>query len=246
MGESKKIGPLSFLLRFVLGFTWLTLWSTVCMTLMILALPFRTLRIRIGNFCGKMIGPFITRIVGTKLINPDSQKLKNSGPAIYVTNHTSALDIFISMAICPYSGCGIGKKEVVRIPFFGWAYWLSGHLLIDRGNREKAVASMNKLSKFVNDKKLSIWIWPEGTRSMDGKLIPFKKGFVHLALATGLPIIPVIYHGAHKRWPAKTMQFYPGEVRVEVLNPIDTKDWNKDNIEAHVNQVKSVMSEALG
>ena len=246
MGESKKIGPISFLLRFVLGFTWLTLWSTVCMTLMILALPFRTLRIRIGNFCGKMIGPFITRIVGTKLINPDSQKLKNSGPAIYVTNHTSALDIFISMAICPYGGCGIGKKVVVRIPFFGWAYWLSGHLLIDRGNREKAVASMNKLSKFVNDKKLSIWIWPEGTRSMDGKLIPFKKGFVHLALATGLPIIPVIFHGAHKRWPAKTMQFYPGEVRVEVLNPIDTKDWNKDNIEAHVNQVKSIMSEALG
>ena len=246
MGESKKIGTISFLLRFVLGFTWLTLWSTVCMTLMILALPFRTLRIRIGNFCGKMIGPFITRIVGTKLINPDSQKLKNSGPAIYVTNHTSALDIFISMAICPYGGCGIGKKEVVRIPFFGWAYWLSGHLLIDRGNREKAVASMNKLSKFVHVKKLSIWIWPEGTRSMDGKLIPFKKGFVHLALATGLPIIPVIFHGAHKRWPAKTMQFYPGEVRVEVLNPIDTKDWNKDNIEAHVNQVKSVMSEALG
>ena len=216
------------------------------MALMVLALPFRTLRIRIGNFCGKMIGPFITRIVGTKLINPDSQKLKNSGPAIYITNHTSALDIFISMAICPYGGCGVGKKEVVRIPFFGWAYWLSGHLLIDRGNREKAVASMNKLSKFVNDKKLSIWIWPEGTRSMDGKLIPFKKGFVHLALATGLPIVPVIFHDAHQRWPAKTMQFYSGEVRVEVLNPIDTKDWNKDNIEAHVNQVKSVMSEALG
>jgi 1-acyl-sn-glycerol-3-phosphate acyltransferase len=193
-----------------------------------------------------MIGPFITRIVGTKLINPDGQKLKNSGPAIYVTNHTSALDLFISMAICPYGGCGVGKKEVARIPFFGWAYWLSGHLLIDRGNRERAVASMNKLSKFVNGKKLSIWIWPEGTRSMDGKLIPFKKGFVHLALATGLPIIPVILHGAHKRWPAKTMQFYPGEVRVEVLDPIDTKDWNKDGIEAHVNQVKSVMSEALG
>ncbi len=245
MGESKKIGPISFLLRFVLGFTWLTLWSTVCMTLMILALPFRTLRIRIGNFCGKMIGPFITRIVGTKLINPDSQKLRNSGPAIYVTNHTSALDIFISMAICPYGGCGIGKKEVVRIPFFGWAYWLSGHLLIDRGNREKSVASMNKLSKLVNDKKLSIWIWPEGTRSMDGKLIPFKKGFVHLALATGLPIIPVIFHGAHKVWPAKTMQFYPGEVRVEVLEPIPTDSWSKDTIDDHVAEVRKVMGSAL-
>jgi 1-acyl-sn-glycerol-3-phosphate acyltransferase len=215
------------------------------MTLMVLALPFRTLRIRIGNFCGKMIGPVITRIVGAKLINPDSQKLKNSRPAIYVTNHTSALDIFISMAICPYGGCGIGKKEVVRIPFFGWAYWLSGHLLIDRGNREKSVASMNKLSKLVNDKKLSIWIWPEGTRSMDGKLIPFKKGFVHLALATGLPIIPVVIHGAHKRWPAKTMQFYPGEVRVEVLEPIPTDSWSKDTIDDHVAEVRKVMGSAL-
>jgi 1-acyl-sn-glycerol-3-phosphate acyltransferase len=215
------------------------------MALMVLALPFRTLRIRIGNFCGKIIGPFITRIVGTKLINPDGQKLKNSGPAIYVTNHTSALDIFISMAICPYGGCGVGKKEVVRVPFFGWAYWLSGHLLIDRGNREKAVASMNKLSKFVNDKKLSIWIWPEGTRSMDGKLIPFKKGFVHLALATGLPIVPVIFHGAHKRWPAKTMQFYPGEVRVEVLEPIPTGSWSKGTVDNHVTEVRKVMASAL-
>jgi len=216
------------------------------MTLMVLALPFRTLRIRIGNFCGKMIGPVITRIVGTKLINPDWQKLKNSGPAIYVTNHTSALDIFISMTICPYGGCGVGKKEVVKIPFFGWAYWLSGHLLIDRGNREKAVASMNKLSKLVNDKKLSIWIWPEGTRSMDGKLIPFKKGFVHLALATGLPIIPVVIHGAHKRWPAKTMQFYPGEVRVEVLEPIPIDSWSKDTIDDHVAEVRKVMVRRLG
>ncbi len=212
---------------------------------MILALPFRTLRIRIGNFCGKMIGPFITRIMGTKLINPGGQKLRESGAAIYVTNHTSALDIFISMAICPYGGCGVGKKEVVRIPFFGWAYWLSGHLLIDRKNREKAVASMNKLSKFVKDKKLSIWIWPEGTRSMDGKLIPFKKGFVHLALATGLPIIPVIFHGAHKRWPAKTMQFYPGEVKVEVLEPIPTDSWNKDTIDDHVTEVRKIMASAL-
>ena len=245
MGESKKIGPVSFLLRFVLGFTWLTFWSILCMTLMVLALPFRTLRIRIGNFCGKMIGPFITRIIGTKLINPDRLKLKNSGPAIYVTNHTSSLDIFISMAICPYGGCGVGKKEVVRIPFFGWAYWLSGHLLIDRGNREKAVPSMNKLSKFVNDNKLSVWICPEGTRSMDGKLIPFKKGFVHLALATGLPIVPVIFHGAHKRWPAKTMQFYPGEVRVEVLEPIPTDSWSKDTIDDHVAEVRKVMASAL-
>ena len=246
MTERKKIGPISFALRFALGFVWLGFWSLLCMCLMILALPFRTLRVRLGNFCGKMIGPVVSWLVGAKITNPDSDKLNSSRPAIFVTNHASALDVFIGMALCPYGGCGVGKKEILKIPFFGLAYWLAGHLLIDRGNNVKAVASMKKLSDFVKAKDLSIWIWPEGTRSLDGKLIPFKKGFVHLALATGLPVVPVMVHGAHKVWPAKTMQFYPGEVKVEVLDPIDTKDWNKRNIDEHVEQVKSVMSEALG
>ena len=131
------------------------------------------------------------------------------------------------------------------IPFFGLAYWLAGHLLIDRGNNAKAVASMKKLSDFVKAKDLSIWIWPEGTRSLDGKLIPFKKGFVHLALATGLPVVPVIVHGAHKVWPAKTMQFYPGEVKIEVLDPIKTDDWNRETVDKHVEEVRSFMAKAL-
>ena len=245
MAERKKIGPISFALRFTLGFVWLGFWSLLCMCLMVLALPFRTWRVRLGNFCGKMIGPVVSWLVGAKITNPDSDKLNSSRPAIFVTNHASALDVFIGMALCPYGGCGVGKKEILKIPFFGLAYWLAGHLLIDRGNNAKAVASMKKLSDFVKAKGLSIWIWPEGTRSLDGKLIPFKKGFVHLALATGLPVVPVMVHGAHKVWPAKTMQFYPGEVKVKVLDPIDTKDWNRNSIDEHVEQVKSIMSEAL-
>ena len=245
IAEPRKIGYFSFLIRFTIGFIWLSFWSLTCMTLMLLALPFRSLRVRIGNLCGKIIGPVIARIIGAKVINPDVEKLNNSTPAIFVTNHSSALDIFISMGLCPYGGCGVGKKEILRIPFFGLAYWLAGHLLIDRGNNAKAIASMAKLSNFVKAKDLSIWIWPEGTRSIDGKLIPFKKGFVHLALATGLQVVPVILHGAHKIWPAKTMQFYPGEVRVEVLDPIKTDNWRKENVDNHVEEVKGLMAKAL-
>ena len=245
MAERRKIGLLSFLIRFSIGFVWLGFWSLTCMCLMILALPFRTLRVRIGNFCGKMIGPVVSWLVGAKIINPDLEKLNSSKPAIFVSNHASALDVFIGMALCPYGGCGVGKKEILKIPFFGLAYWLAGHLLIDRGNNAKAVASMKKLSDFVKAKGLSIWIWPEGTRSLDGKLIPFKKGFVHLALATGLPVVPVIVHGAHKVWPAKTMQFYPGEVKIEVLDPIKTDDWSKETVDEHVEEVKGLMAKAL-
>ena len=245
MAERRKIGLLSFLIRFSIGFVWLGFWSLTCMCLMILALPFRTLRVRIGNFCGKMIGPVVSWLIGAKIINPDSEKLNSSKPAIFVSNHASALDVFIGMALCPYGGCGVGKKEILKIPFFGLAYWLAGHLLIDRGNNAKAVASMKKLSDFVKAKGLSIWIWPEGTRSLDGKLIPFKKGFVHLALATGLPVVPVIVHGAHKVWPAKTMQFYPGEVKIEVLNPIKTNDWSRETVDKHVEEVRNFMAKAL-
>ena len=245
MAEQRKIGTFSFLVRFIFGFIWISFWSLACMALMLLALPFRSLRVRVGNLCGKIIGPVIARIVGAKVINPDAEKINNSTPAIFVSNHSSALDIFISMGICPYGGCGVGKKELLKIPFFGQAYWLAGHLLIDRGNNSKAVDSMGKLSNFVKTKDLSIWIWPEGTRSLDGKLLPFKKGFVHLALETGLPIVPVVLHGAHKIWPAKTMQFYPGEVRVEVLDPIQTSTWNKETINEHVEEVKGLMAKAL-
>ena len=245
MAGRKKIGSISFALRFTIGFVWLGFWSLLCMCLMILALPFRSLRVRIGNFCGKIIGPVVSRLVGAKVINPDSKKLTDSAPAIFVTNHSSALDVFIGMALCPYGGCGVGKKEILKIPFFGQAYWLAGHLLIDRGNNAKAIASMAKLSNFVKTKDLSIWIWPEGTRSMDGKLIGFKKGFVHLALQTGLPIVPVMLHGANEVWPAKTMQFYPGNVEVEVLDPIKTDKWRKDSVNDHVEHVRSIMANSI-
>ena len=80
---------------------------------------------------------------------------------------------------------------------------------------------------------------------MNGELISFKKGFVHLALATGLPIVPVMVHGAHKIWPAKTMQFYSGNVEIEVLDPIETDNWTKETIEEHVEEVKGLMAKAL-
>ncbi|MDG1545563.1 MAG: lysophospholipid acyltransferase family protein [Candidatus Poseidoniia archaeon] len=242
---TKKVNKISLSLRFFIGFMWLSFWSLFSISLMLICLPFRTIRIRLGNFTGKIIGPFITRIAGTKITYSNYKRISETKPAIYVMNHASALDIFVAMALCPYGGCGIGKKEIIKIPFFGLVYWLSGHLLIDRSNHQKAISSMNELSSFVKKNNLSIWIWPEGTRSLDGKLLPFKKGFAHLAISTGLPIVPVILHDAHKRWPAKTMDFYPGEVKVDILDPIKTKHWNKENLDSHIEEVKGLMAEAL-
>ena len=104
---------------------------------------------------------------------------------------------------------------------------------------------MNKIAAIVQAHNLSLWIWPEGTRSKDGRLLPFKKGFVHLALATKLPIVPIITHDGHKRWPARKVSVYPGPLVIDVLPPIDTSGWTLENLERQLQSVHSICNEAL-
>ena len=126
---AKKVNIISQSIRFIIGFVWLSFWSLISIGLMIICLPFRNLRIKLGNLTGKIIGPVVTRITGTKINYSNYSKIHKTKPAIYIMNHASALDIFVAMALCPYGGCGVGKKEIVKIPFFGQVYWLSGCLL---------------------------------------------------------------------------------------------------------------------
>jgi 1-acyl-sn-glycerol-3-phosphate acyltransferase len=247
MPQSSASLPLRLIsaFRLTVGFLLLSLFSVPYLLIVVVLLPWRRLRIQCGNLYGKVMGPTLTRLTGTRAEIRNSAALESQKPAIYVTNHTSELDPFLAMWLCPMGGCGIAKKEVARVPFFGWAYWLSGHLLIDRSNREKAIASMAEVSEVVRRYGLSIWIWPEGTRSTDGRLLPFKKGFAHLALATGLPIVPVVAHNAHHRWPARKLKMLPGRLQIDVLPAIDTSGWSVETLEDHVGQIRQVFIDAL-
>ncbi len=222
-------------------------WSAavVYLSLSLVLMPWRPLRIRIGNVYGKTVGPSVAWILGVRTRVHNRERLAESRPAIYVTNHTSALDVFIGMWLCPMGGCGIAKKEIARIPFFGWAYRLSGHLLIDRSDREGAIAALEETAEVVRRHHLSIWIWPEGTRSRDGRLRSFRKGFAHLAIATGLPVAPVVVHGAHERLPYQSFRVAPGALEVEVMEPIDTRHWKRETVDEHVEQVHALFRDAL-
>jgi len=231
--------------RIAVSFVLVSSGAIVYLLLSLLLMPWRPLRIRIGNVYGKTFGRSAVRILGVRTRVRHRERLAASSPAIYITNHTSILDVLISMWLCPMGGCGIAKKEIARIPFFGWAYRLSGHLLIDRGDREGAIAALAATAAFVRSRRLSIWIWPEGTRSRDGRLLSFRKGFVHLALATGLPVVPVVLHGAHERVPGRSFTLIPGELEVEVLEPIDTRGWKQETVDEHVEQVHAIVCRAL-
>jgi lysophosphatidate acyltransferase len=231
--------------RIVASFALVSSGAIVWLLFSLLLLPWWPSRIRIGNVYGKAVGPSVVRILGVRTRVRHRERLAASSPAIYITNHTSALDVLIAMWLCPVGGCGIAKKEIARIPFFGWAYWLSGHLLIDRGDREGAIAALSATAGFVRRHRLSIWIWPEGTRSRNGRLLPFRKGFAHLAIATGLPVVPVVLHGAHERLPDRSFTLIPGELEVEVLESIDTRSWKRETVEEHVEQVRGIVCRAL-
>ena len=117
--------------------------------------------------------------------------------------------------------------------------------MIDRSNRERAVATMNDVASFIVSNGLSLWLWPEGTRSRDGRLQPFKKGFVHAALATKLPIVPVVVHNAAQVWPRGPLRFNPGPVNIEVLDAVDTSGWSLEGLDDHVEQIRTIFVDQL-
>jgi lysophosphatidate acyltransferase len=184
-------------------------------------------------------------MAGIRPVIANRERVAAHAPALFVCNHTSTVDMWVGMWLCPIGACGVAKKEIIKVPFLGQAYQLSGHLLVDRANREKAIESMESAGNLIKKHGMSIWMWPEGTRSRDGRLQPFKKGFVHLAIATGLPIIPIVFHDADILWPGRTFRASPGDLQIEVLEPVDTSKWRPETAAEHSLEIWTMLQEKL-
>lgn len=231
--------------KIFLGLLFLAVIMAVLMPLLVLLLPFRRTRIVLTNYAGTLIGGGLVWFSGCKLHVEGREYADGTHPVIMVGNHTSILDAFTAVWLVPPGTVGIAKKQIIYYPFFGQAWFLSGHLLIDRRNRERAVESLKKLADYVRSQRLSIMLWPEGTRSHDGRLKAFKKGFAHLALQTGLPVVPVVIQGAHKSWKKGQLRFRPVNIHIRLLPPIDTSNWTLENIEGHIAEVRQAFIDAL-
>lgn len=234
---------LSFL-RLFLALLVVCLEVTICLPGLLLLLPSRAARARFTCRCANLFGYTTTTLLGvqTHWRGPEVDTLF---PAVFVSNHSSSLDFFVLMKHIPTGTCSVGKKELVYIPFIGIFYALAGHLLIDRKNRERAHASLARAAAFVKRHNMAIWLAPEGTRSRDGTLGPFKKGFVHAAIATGLPVVPVVLHGCPNLWPMGTWSVAPGTIHIEALAPIDTSSWRSESAQEHADFVQARVKACL-
>ena len=232
-------------LRLLLGLALFLVASLLTLLCALPLLPFRVARIKLSNLFGKVVGRGVTALAGVTPRISHRERLDASMPAIYVANHSATLDMFLSIWLCPYGGCGVLKREIARVPVFGQLALLSGHVLLDRGNKDKAVEALRDTAALVKQHGLGLWIMPEGTRSKDGRLLPFKKGFVHLAIATGLPIVPVVIHGAYKNWKKGSWRFPPMDLDIEVLPAIETSGWREETAAAHAEEVHALFARTL-
>lgn len=234
----------SSFVRTAISWTYLGLVAFVFAPVLLVLWPWRRLRIRVFNVFGGLTGRVMIAFAGASLTPGIRDRLKAPYPAIYVSNHTSYLDIFLATWAAPVGTVGTAKRETIWVPFFGQIYALSGNVLINREDRREAVAALRDLTSLTAH-GFSVMIWPEGTRSPDGHLQPFKRGFAHLALATRLPIVPIVVSGAHHCWPKGSARTRPASVRIQVLDPIPTTDWNARTLEQHVDTVRARFLAAL-
>jgi 1-acyl-sn-glycerol-3-phosphate acyltransferase len=231
--------------RIVIGFSVLFIGFAVWSLILIALLPWRVARIKACNVFGSTVGRAVYFCSGCSLNVKGRELVDFSKPAIYISNHTSVLDIFIGIWQSPMGTVGIAKESIIYYPLFGQIYHLSGHLRIDRSNPRAAIKSMKSLAGYVNKHGLSIFMWPEGTRARDGRLMPFKKGIGHLALKTGLPIVPMVVKGAHKAWEKNTLALRKVNIEVEFLPAVDTSDWRSANLAEKLAEVNESFVKVL-
>jgi 1-acyl-sn-glycerol-3-phosphate acyltransferase len=161
-------------------------------------------------------------------------------PAIYVLNHQSSLDGIPLGALRIPRLAIIGKKEVAFIPFIGWAFWLAGNVLIDRADGKKARGQLDAGVAAIKSRRVSIAIFPEGTRSKAEGFLPFKRGAFQMAIEAGVPVVPVVIESL-KKVINPVAKKYGGLLRVRALVPLQTKDLTPKDAPALASKVQNLM-----
>jgi 1-acyl-sn-glycerol-3-phosphate acyltransferase len=158
-----------------------------------------------------------------------AENLRPGRSYVLISNHLSNFDIWATLATLPRTLRFVAKKELVRIPFFGWALAASDHIVINRQNPAEAIETINA-AMAGSLQGVCILFYAEGTRSPDGKIHDFKKGGVVLALRGGLPVAPVSVSGTANFLPKGCSVIRPsGRVRIVIDQPIETKHLTLDD-----------------
>jgi 1-acyl-sn-glycerol-3-phosphate acyltransferase len=162
------------------------------------------------------------RISRSRLKVVGAENLRKHPVAVYAANHTSYMDIPVIFAALPFQFRILAKKELWRWPFIGWYLERSGQMPIDTQNPHASLTSLGGAAKALK-RGMPLVVFPEGGRTLTGELMPMLPGAAYLAIRAQVPLVPIALKGVYDLLPMHTHHFCPGELTVQVGEPIETK-----------------------
>jgi 1-acyl-sn-glycerol-3-phosphate acyltransferase len=183
-----------------------------------LLLPNRALKGRLFGSVSRTYSRVTLLLFGITWETRGLDRIDPSAPYVFMSNHVSHIDSPALAVSIPHPMHWVFKKELSKIPVFGWVLLSLGQIMVDRKDASQARGALHDAAMQLAGNN-SILIYPEGTRSKDGRLQPFKKGGFFIAVRAGLPIVPVRVSGSHEILPSGSLQVRPGHVVVALFDP---------------------------
>lgn len=193
------------------------------------------------HYVAQLWGKSILLVSGVRVTSTGAGPQPGGRSYIYMCNHQSNFDIPVLFSALPVQFRWLAKAELFRIPIFGSSMRGAGYISIDRSNRKSAFQSLTQAAGMIRN-GTSVMIFPEGTRSSDGQLLPFKKGGFVLAVDAGVPIIPIKICGTHEVMPKDRLWVHHRRVTIEVGLPVQTSGYTRKTINELIDQVRDAMS----
>jgi 1-acyl-sn-glycerol-3-phosphate acyltransferase len=185
------------------------------------------------------------RIAGVRVKIEGADKLQPNTGYIYCANHLSQFDIFSFQGYFPLNFRWLAKEELFKTPFLGRAMSNAGAIAINRSQGREALKSLQKVAERIKA-GTSILIFPEGTRSADGKLHPFKAGAMLLAIKSGVPLVPIAFIGSYSVLPKGAFLTHPGTITIKIGDPITVAGCGTKDKQELAQIVHDKVAELLG
>lgn len=222
---------------------WLGFWATIATTFLGIPVMVAGLLSRTGNLAfsiSKLWAYIMLAVSFVRTEIKNKNKILKETSYIIISNHQSHYDIIALVTTLGIQYRWIIKKEILKLPIFGYALYASRNIFIDRSNTTSAIESINNGFDRL-PKGVSVMVFAEGTRSPDGQIHEFKKGGFVMAVQRKIPILPVTVNGSRRIMRKGSFTLWPGKIQIVIGDPIDTSGYTTDTVQNLINKTRQTI-----
>jgi 1-acyl-sn-glycerol-3-phosphate acyltransferase len=223
--------------------TWLFLWASIATIILVIPVVMAGLLSRTGNLAFSLSKIWAYIMLAVSFVRTEIEnkaKILKGTSYIIISNHQSLYDILALVTTLGIQFRWFIKKEVLKVPLFGYALYASRNIFIDRSNTARAIESINKGIERL-PKEVGVMVFAEGTRSPDGQIQEFKKGGFMVAIMRKIPILPVTVNGSRRVLPKGSLVVKPGKIQVVIGDPIDTSGYTTDTVQELIDKTRQAI-----